>query len=227
MAGITHRALDGWRLRLSGQLDLTRPGTSVAGVVVRGHLHEISSGPIGIGDEVAKASGVREFDEQLSYQGGTLRIGRVIHYDAGVRLTEELLVAVWQGRRHCLVLQLYRASTADVLGLLRALEISEYDDGIVLRPGPDAEFADPATVIKQVPGLGLLEVGPPTGQKLPAWKGASTRAGELFRDSLSNGEPYFVLAGTGTWATVVPLADTVVADIPALADRLALEAVPG
>jgi hypothetical protein len=217
MPDITHRTLDGWRLRLSGQVDLTRPGTSVAGVVVDGNLHELTAGPLGLGAEVAKASGISRFDEELHFQGGTLRIGRTIRYDAGIRLTEELLVAVWQGRRHSLVLQLYRGTTADVLGLLRALEIAEYDDGIVLRPGPGAEFADRASVIKEIPGLGLLEAGPPDGKR---------RDPGLLRETLGNGNPYFVLAGRDTLATVVPLADTVVDDIPAIATRLTLEAVP-
>jgi hypothetical protein len=226
MADVTHRTLDGWRLRLSGEVDLTRPGTSVAGVVVAGNLHELTAGPLGLGEEIAKASGIPRFDEELHFQGGTLRIGRTIRYDAGIRLAEELLVAVWQGRRHSLVMQLYRGTTADVLGLLRPLGIVEYDDGIVLRPGPGAEFADRASVIKEVPGLGLLEAGPPDGKPLPEWRGATTRAGRLYRDDLGNGSPYFVLAGPDTFATVVPLAGTAVDDIPAVADRLTLEAVP-
>ena len=34
-----------------------------------------------------------------TFQGGTLRIGRARNYDAGIRLTEDSLVAGWAGRR--------------------------------------------------------------------------------------------------------------------------------
>jgi hypothetical protein len=49
-----------------------------------------------------------------------------------------------------------------------------------------------------------------------------TRSGELFSDRLSNGDPYFVVAGTDTWTTVLPLAGTDLATVPALVDRLAV-----
>jgi hypothetical protein len=229
-ASVIHRALDGHRFRLSGPLDLALPFTSAVGVVVHGHLHELTAGPPGLGEEVARAAGVDRLDEELSYRGGTLRLGHVKRYDAGIRLVENLVVAVWQGRRYSLVLQLYRASTADVLGLLRTFEIVEHDDGIEIRPDAKAgsSFAGPASVVKQVPGLGLLEVSPLTAQHtktLPAWQGISTRAGELFQDGLANGQPYFVIAGTDTWGTVVPLADTAVGQLPAMADRLTLQTV--
>lgn len=229
-ARVVHRALDGRRFVLSGQLDLGQPCTSTVGVVVHGHLRELTAGPLDLGEEVAHAAGVARLDEELSYVGGTLRLGRARRYDAGIRLVEDTLVAVWQGRRHSLVVQLYRASTADALGLLRTFEISEQDDGIALRPDVKAgsRFAGPASVIKQVPGLGLLEVSPLTAEHaktLPGWQGVSTRAGELFQDSLADGRPYFVLAGQDTWVTVMPLAGIAVADLAAMADRLTLQTV--
>jgi hypothetical protein len=230
MAEVSHRALDGRRFQLSGPLDLSQPFTSVVGITVDGRLHELTAGPVGLGEELARAVGVEALDEELAFQGGTVRIGRARHYDAGIRLTEDVLVAVWQGRRYCVVLRLYRASTADAVGLLRTLRITEHDDGIALTPDPRSgtEFADAATVTKQVPGLGLLELSARTAAHagtLPGWRGVSTKAGELFQDTLGNGSPYFVLAGQDTWVTVLPLADTVVDQLPAIADRLALRAV--
>jgi len=230
MASVTHRALDGRRFQLSGQLDLGQPFTSAVGITVEGRPHELTAGPIGLGEELARANGIDGFDEALSFQGGTLRIGRTGHFDAGIRLAEDVLVAVWEGRRYCVVLWLYRATTSDVVGVLRTLRITEYDDGIALEPDAKAgcRFADQATVTKQVPGLGLLEVSARTAahaRALPNWQGVATTAGELFQDTLGNGDPYFVLAGTDTWTTVMPLADTTVGRLPALADRLALRTV--
>jgi hypothetical protein len=229
-AHVTHRALDGRRFQLSGQLDLSQPFTSAVSVTVGGRVHELTAGPIGLGEEIARANGVERFDEVLSFQGGSLRIGHARHFDAGIRLVEDMLVAVWEGLRHCLVLSLYRATTLDVVGLLRTLRITEHSDGIALKPDAKAgcQFADRATVTKQVPGLGLLEVSSRTvehARALPDWQGVTTTAGELFQDTLSDGNPYFVLAGADTWATVMPLADTRVGQLPAVADRLALRTV--
>lgn len=223
---VVHRALDGRRFELSGSLDLAQPFTSVVGVTVDGHLHELTAGSLTLGEELARAVGVERFDEEFAFQGGTLRVGRARHYDPGVRLAESIVVGVWQGKRHSAVLRLYRATTADLIGVLRTLGITEHDDGIALVPTSGAAFAGPAAVTKQVPGLGLLEVSTRTAEhSLPNWRGVATRAGELFRDALGDGTPYFVLAGDDTWATVMPLADTVVDQLPAVADRLALRAV--
>jgi hypothetical protein len=71
-----------------------------------------------------------------------------------------------------------------------------------------------------------LELAPLTPQRaarLPAWRGLATPAGELFRDTLSDGSPYFVLAAADTWLTVLPLTDTVPEQVPTLVGRLRLQ----
>lgn len=228
MADVVHRALDGRRYRLAGALDLGQPFTSVVEIATGGRVHELTAGPARLGEEVAAASGAPGFDEELSFQGGRLRLGRARHYDGGTRLVENVLVAAWQGQRYCLVVHLYGGATPDALALLRTVRIAEHEDGLTLTPSGGASFAGPATVIKRVPRLGLLEVSPLTAQHartLPSWQGVAMSAGELFRDSLGDGSPYFVLAGRDTWTTVMPLADTTVDDVPALAGRLELQTV--
>lgn len=229
-ARVTHRSLDGRRFTLSGRLDLGQPVTSVVGVAVRGRLHELTAGPAGLGEEVAAALGVGRFDEELSYRGGTLLLGRARPYDRQVRLVEDLVLVVWRGREHCLVTQFYGASTAAVLAVLRTLRIEEHADGVSVRPEPGAgsDFASPSTVLKQVPRLGLLELSPLTDQHartLPSWSGLPTSGGELFRDRLSDGRPYFVLATADTWTTVVPLADSPTEQVPALLGGLSVRTV--
>lgn len=229
-ASVVHRALDGRRYRLAGRLDLSEPFTSTIEVNIGTRVHELTGGVAALGEELAAATGAR-LDEELSYRDGLLRIGRASRYDPVIRLTETVLVAVWQGRRYCLVTQLYGGSAADVLALLRGLPITEHDDGIALGTGDGVRFARPASVLKQVPGLGLLEITrltPELARTLPRWRGVSTAAGELFLDELGDGTPYFVLAGRDTWATVVPLAsaDNRAAErVPALAELLELATV--
>jgi hypothetical protein len=217
--------MDGRRFLLSGPLDFSAPFTSVVELTIAGRQHEFTAGSINLADELASELGVSDFDEELSYQGGALLTARVTSYDAQVRLDEDRLVAAWRGRRYCFITQLYGGSTMDLLAMLRTLRIVEHDDGLVVRPdaGAGSTFAAPATVIKQVPGLGLLDMTSLTAERarqLPSWRGLPTRAGELFRDTLSDGKPYFLLAAADTWVTLLPLADTVLDQAPNLVGRL-------
>ncbi|WP_459719512.1 hypothetical protein [Actinophytocola sp. KF-1] len=220
---VVHRALDGRRYELSGPLDLGQPSTSSVRVTVRGRTHEFVAGVSGLAEEVATALGVSGFDEELGFAGGTLLIGRTRRVEPGSRITEDILVAVWRGRRHCLISHFYGTSTAAAVAALATLGITEHDDGVAVRPTAGSAVVAPAAVVKEVPTLGLLEMTVPTAPqatRLPGWKGAKTRSGELFSDRMSNGDPYFVLAGEDTWTTVLPLADTDLARVPALVDRL-------
>jgi hypothetical protein len=137
-------------------------------------------------------------------------------------------VAVWRGRRYCFFTEMYGATITNLLAVLRTLRIEEYDDGLTLRPTArvGAEFAAPATVLKEVPGLGLLEMAPLTKQRagqLPSWRGLQTQAGELFRDALTDGKPYFLLATADAWLSLVPLAGTDLEQVPALLNRLRIQ----
>ncbi|MEN3360877.1 MAG: hypothetical protein V7637_4859 [Mycobacteriales bacterium] len=227
---VVHRALDGRRFQLAGALDLGLPATSVLGVAAGGRLHEFTAGLAALGAEVAAGLGGSGFDEELSYSGGALLIGRLRPYDPQIKLTEDLLVACWRGERHCLVTQLYAASSTDLLGLLRTLRIEEHADGLAVRPGPTggSEFTGPATVIKQVPALGLLEMSPLTSEHvktLPSWQGLTTPAGELFADNLTDGKPYYVLAAPDTWTTLVPAAGLPADRLAGQVGRLRIELV--
>ena len=220
---VVHRALDGRRYELSGTLDLTHPSTSSVQVTVRGRMYELVAGVSGLAEEVAAALGVSGFDEELRFAGGTLLIGRTQRVEPGSRITEDILFAVWRGRRHCLISHFYGTTTAAAVEALGTLGITEHDDGIAIRPGAGSAVVSPAAVVKEVPSLGLLELTvstAPQATRLPDWKGTATRSGELFSDRLSNGDPYFVLAGADTWTTVLPLADTDLARVPALVDQL-------
>jgi hypothetical protein len=229
-SSVTHRALDGRRFLLAGQIDLRLPVTSVVEVAVGGRLHEFTAGSARLGDDIAGALGVASFDEELSYQGGALLIGRARPYDRQIHLLEDMVVAAWRGRRHSLVTQMHGMSTAGLLGVLRTLRIEEHADGLALHPsrGGESAFTAAATVVKEVPELGLLEMSPLTdrhAKALPAWRGMPTPAGELFQDRLSDGTPYFVLAAADTWTTVLPLASTVPDRVPKLVGRLRVQLV--
>lgn len=225
---VSHQALDGGRYRLSGPFDFSEPFTSTVELTIAGRPQEFTAGPISLADDVATALGVAAYAEELSYQGGTLLTARTRPYDPQTRLTEDRLIAAWRGESYSVVTQLYGASTADLLARLRTFRLDEHPDGIAIRPQPraDSQFAAPATLVKQVPGLGLLELAPITAQhgtQLPSWRGLETPAGELFRDTLSDGRDYFVLVTTDTWLTVLPMQDTALTQLPTLVGQLGVQ----
>lgn len=227
---VVHRALDGRRYELSGDLDLAQPSTSSVRVAVRGRTHELVAGVSGLAEEVATALGVDGFDEELGFADGTLLIGRTSRVEPGSRITENILLAVWRGRRHCLISHFYGSSTTAAVEALATLGLTEHDDGVAIKPGAGSAVLAPASVVKEVPTLGLLEMtvsSAPQATRLPGWKGRATRSGELFSDRLSNGDQYFVLAGADVWTTVLPLADTDIAAMPAQVDRLTTRLLDG
>ncbi|MFD7518539.1 hypothetical protein ACFV85_27460 [Streptomyces niveus] len=224
---VSHRALDGGTYHLEGDLDLESPCTSAVEVVVGGRLVEFTAGPVSLGDDVAASLGLESPESELTFQKGTLRVFQSVEREPRSGLVERPSLVVWGGRRHALVTRLYGLSVAEVLGLLRAVRIAETEHGLTLQPDRSvgSAFARPATVIKEVPGLGLLELSRRTKEhtaQLPPWKGVRVASGELFRDTLSDGSPFFVLSSTEIWATLVPLTSTQVERVPELVGRLAL-----
>ncbi|GGT33547.1 hypothetical protein [Streptomyces chromofuscus] len=224
---VTHRALDGATYRMEGDLDLHAPCTSAVEVVVGGRLVEFTAGPASLGTDVAASLGIDAPDSELTFQKGTLRIHHSVEREPRSGLVERPSLVVWRGERHALVTRLYGMTEAEVLGLLRSVRIAETEYGVTLQPDPStgSAFARPATVIKEVPGLGLLELSRRTKEhtaQLPPWKGVSVASGELFRDTLFDGSPFFVLSSPEIWATLVPLASTSVERVPELVGRLAL-----
>ncbi len=215
-ARVSHLALDGSRLDIEADLDLSVPFTSVVDLGIGGSRYELTAGAIGLGDEVvaalglAGAGGSGAFGEELSYAGGTLRIAHGTVTDRRTGVVDAVTVAAWHGARHCLVASLYNVTTAGVLDLLGTVRITEQDDGITLAPTPGGggTLLGRALVLKEVPGLGLLEITGRTREalkELPDWAGLALPSGELFRDTLSNGRPYFVLAAPSAIVTVLPL----------------------
>ncbi|GAA2921160.1 hypothetical protein ACYCCF_02565 [Streptomyces argenteolus] len=224
---VTHRALDGGTYHLEGDIDLQAPCTSAVEVVAGGRLVEFTAGPASLGDDVAASLGIGAPESELTFQKGTLRIFQSVEREPRSGLVERPSLVVWRGERHSLVTRLYGTGVAEVLGLLRSVRIGKSEYGLTLQPDPSAgsAFARPATLIKEVPGLGLLELSRRTKEhtaQLPPWKGVAVASGELFRDTLSDGSPFFVLVSTAIWATVVPLASTPVERVPDLVGRLTL-----
>jgi hypothetical protein len=228
-AEVAHRALDGMRfVYRSGSADLSHPGMSVAKVTVNGVLRGFTSGPLRAGALLAERLGVT-FDQELTTQGGRLRIGQVIQRDEAGRATDRLVLAVWDGREYSVFTHLYDGGHVEALALVNAVRITERADGIVITPREEARaaFDDAARSVKWIPGLGTVEAARLDAKRvkaLPSWQGAQVPAGELFRDSLGNGTSYLVLATSTAVVTVVPRPEVAMTDAIKLVGDLSIQA---
>ncbi|WP_165975730.1 hypothetical protein [Actinomadura rubrisoli] len=224
---ITHRSLDGVRVRIAGPHDLGRPCTSVARIAEGGRLHEISSGTRDDALAWAEHIGVERFDEEFRIDGGRLRVGRSASRDTETDVSDPVLAAVWEGRRHAVFTHLYHGRPADAVAFFGTLRLTEHEDGITAVPRGRARRPEPAEMVKEVPGLGLLEITALTAQtrkRLPPWRGAPVAGGELFQDTVEGQGPYFLLALKSLLVTVLPDEDRV-REVPARLAGLAVEAI--
>jgi hypothetical protein len=226
---VTHRGLDGMGFTYSSDsADLTHPGMSVAKVVVAGTLREFTSGPLEAGSVHAEHLRV-VLDQEFASQGGRLRIGQALQADPSGRGSDRLVKAVWEGQRHSLSTHLYDGGIREAVALVNAVHITERDDGIVITPREaQARFDGSPRSVKWVPGLGIVVARRLDRQQvrvLPPWEGAQVAGGELFRDTLGNGEPYLVLATASAMVTIMPVAESPLAEVVRLAEDLRVQAL--
>lgn len=215
---VTHRILDGSLVTLTGALDLSRPYSSIMRLAFLKRLHELTAVERRFGEDWARSVGVPRLTEEFRLQGGRLRIGEALVRDESLRdfpehrhkrITERVMAAVWEGRRHAVCAHLYHAEPADAIRLFDALRITEHPEGLSLEPKPDrgAAVAETPSIAKDVPGVGLLEITPlnrQTARQLPRWRGTRLPTGELFRDTHGDGGIYFVMATPTAVVTVLP-----------------------
>jgi hypothetical protein len=124
---------------------------------------------------------------------------------------------------------MYNAKPADAVRVFQVLGVTEHDDGLTVasRDPKRAGIAEPAEMVKEVPGLGLLEMTAltrTTARRLPSWSGARLPHGELFRDTLDDDSTYFLFATKSAMVTVLP-DDGDTAKIPARLGALQVETV--
>jgi hypothetical protein len=209
MASAVHRALDGAEVTFQSLLPLDRPFTSVVNVRMGQHLQEFTAGARSLGRAVAADHGIAQFDETYSFQGGRLSLGEVDTYDPRLKLAAKFRSAVWEGERFSIHTHMYDQRSSDLIRILKRFIFVEDETGIAIQPKDRGRtpFDDSASVLKEIPGLGLLEVtGRTAGTSvgLPAWRGTRTAGGELFRDKADNRQDYFVLVSPEMKATIVP-----------------------
>jgi hypothetical protein len=209
MASVVHRALDGAAATFQSSLPLDGPFTSVVNVRMHERLQEFTAGARSLGRAVAADHGIAHFDETYSFQGGRLSLGEVDIYDPGLKLAATFRLAVWEGERFSIHTHVYDQESNDLIRILRRFTFVEGETGVAIQPKDKGRtpFDDSASILREIPGLGLLEVTGRTAATsvgLPAWRGTRTAGGELFRDTVDNRQDYFVLVSPEMKATIIP-----------------------
>lgn len=163
MPSLTFTALDGATVEISAAFTFPREGaTSFVIVQIGSHRQEFGSGDLDLGDDVARAQEVI-FSEEYLLQGGRLLLGSAEKYDAEIKLHSTVHLGVWKGLSHSLKTLTYAGTTRDLVSLFAQFKIEETGTGITLSPGASnvsilEEGVDAPVLVKNVPGLGLLEI---------------------------------------------------------------------
>lgn len=213
MARLSFTSLDGRRLTIDTDVTWGElPFSSVATVQWGDKLLEVTSGALGFSEAVAADEGLT-FNEQLRLDGGLLRAGVVTRVEPDTKIVDVVRLIAWDGRAHSIVCTSYAQTVDELVAFFEDLEIDEADDGVSVHPrtGTIRDDQFPVVSVRALPTVGLFEFSHDVARRqqlLPAWRGTQTRAGELFRDVAGpDNEPYYVLAGKSTFATIMPSPD--------------------
>ncbi len=217
---VQHLAIDGSTVTITSSADLGAIATTAGRFTVDGIVREITTQPAGLFDALVAAEGVAP-TEEYQYRGGTLRIGRAVHADPVSGTTRTDTTAVWESAGVSLALTSSDLTTTAQLALLDRFDLQPGPTGLAVLPGSGVGWYDAPQLVKELPGVGLLEITPlsnDTAGALPSWPGTPAQGGELYQDQLAPGAPYVVLVTETARVNVLP--DT--GAIDAAADAAAL-----
>lgn len=203
---ITHVAIDAGRVTITSGADLSAIATSAGRYSVDGIVREVTTQPAGFFPVLAAAEGL-EPTEEYQYRGGILRLGRAVHADPVSGTQRVDTTAVWDTGGASLAVTTSDLTTDTLLALLDRFDLRPAPEGLAVLPANGLTWYDAPQLVKELPGLGLLEIVPlsnDTAGSLPSWPGTGVAGGELYRDELAPGVPYLVLVTETARVNVLP-----------------------
>lgn len=207
MAGsITHVAIDASTVTITSRADLGAVATSAGRYSVDGIVREVTTQPAGFFPVLAQAEGL-EPTEEYQYRGGTLHLGRSVHADPVSGTQRVDTTGVWDNAGGSLAITTSDLTTDGLLALLDRFDLRPSPEGLAVLPANGLSWYDAPQLVKELPGLGLLEIVPlsnDTAGALPSWAGTEVAGGELYRDELAPGVPYLVLVTESARVNVLP-----------------------
>lgn len=203
---MTHVAIDGGRVHVTSDAPLAAPATSAGRYVVDGVIREITTQGTGFFDVLVAAEGLAP-TEDYQVRGGALRLGRTVHVDPATGSERVDTTAVWDAGDGSLALTTSDLDTEQVLALLDRLDLRPGPEGLAVLPAGGIGWHDAPQLVKELPGIGLLEVLPLSAEvsgSLPSWPGTPVAGGELYRDEVAPGVPFVVLVTETARVNVLP-----------------------
>ena len=187
---IEHLALDGSVIGIEAQTDLSTGATATGWAIVPSLMqaHPFTICPAGhsqaIADHAMAAFPGMNIVSTTDYsvKGGTLRVAEVEFPTAtgGVRT---LTIGAWEGQAGCLTTSLVGSAADRLVEVFDTLRFRERVRGLAI-DSPVIPRPRVPEVIKEVPGIGILNIQPALSsvlERIPRTRGKATNHGELFR----------------------------------------------
>ncbi len=230
---IEHLAIDGAVVTIEADADLRLPVTAAGWAIVPSLMraHPFTISPAGHSKVVERT--VRSSfpsitllsNETYSMKDGTLRVAEVRLPTATGR-ARELTVGAWEGKAGCLTTSLVGATRQPLVEMFDTLRFSEGQLGLAIDSPVITQTRAPE-VIKEVPGLGLLNIRPAIAselERLPKARGYEVTHGEIFRFSATGNTLLFV--GASAVVRVTPLSACTQEGMLSIAQGLRVEWTP-
>ena len=187
---VEHLAIDGSSVSVEADADSTSDIAATGWAIVPSLMqaHPFAVHPAGhssLMEQTVRADrqDVRFLSEEdYSLKGGSLRILEV-ELPTATETTKTITVGAWEGRTGCLTTSLRGSARDWLVEVFDTLHFGEDPRGLAIHSPVTAQPRVPE-VIKEVPGLGVLNIRPaipPELDQIPKARGAATRGGELFR----------------------------------------------
>lgn len=187
---VEHLAVDGSVIAIEAQTDLSTGATATGWAIVPSlrQAHPFTICPAGYSRAVesqapAAFPGMRVLSTtDYSLKGGALRVAEVELPTAtgGVRT---LTIGAWEGQAGCLTTSLVGSAVDRLVEIFDTLQFRERARGLAIDSPVVARPRVPE-VIKEVPGVGILNIQPALPsvlERIPKTRGKATNHGELFR----------------------------------------------
>ena len=184
-----HLAIDGSTVTIDATAFNPEFHASSVGIyTVNGHWQEFTASYRDFGAAVAADLNL-SLTESYTLQEGRLRLGTTsVHFPdmgKGVRQTDLLHLAVWEGHRFSVHTHRYNGKAHDLIDVFDRFDVLEDAAGLHLQPRDPGQvkFAREPSLLREVPRVGVLQIRPMTPQvarTVPTWRGTVVAGGELF-----------------------------------------------
>jgi len=187
---VEHLAVDGSVIAIEAQTDLSTGATATGWAIVPSLMraHPFTISPAGhsqaIADHAQAAFPAMKIVSATDYslKGGTLRVAEVELPTAtgGVRT---LTIGAWEGQSGCLSTSLVGSEADRLVEVFDTLRFHERARGLAI-DSPVTPRPRAPQVIKEVPGVGILNIQPALPsvlERIPRTRGKVTNHGEFFR----------------------------------------------